>query len=59
MSYKTLYVRLLFLTLLIFGGSMLLHYIQTGDVYIGHLIVSVAACVLLIFRRTTSSREQA
>jgi len=54
MSYKTLYVRLLFLALLIFGGSMLLHYIQTGDVYIGHLIVSVAACVLL-----TSSHEQA
>jgi len=59
MSYKTLYVRLLFPALLIFGGSMLLHYIQTGDVYIGHLIVSVAACVLLIFRRTTSSHELA
>lgn len=59
MSYATLYVRLLFLALLIFGGSMLLHYIQTGDVYVGHLIVSVVAFVLLIFRRTTSSYEQA
>ncbi|WP_394679714.1 hypothetical protein [uncultured Exiguobacterium sp.] len=59
MSYKTFYVRLLFLALLIFGGSMFLHYIQTGDVYIGHLVVSTLACVLLIFRRTTSSREQA
>lgn len=59
MSYKTLYIRLLFLTLLIFGGSMLLHYIQTGDVYIGHLIVSVAACVFLLFRLTRSSHEQA
>ena len=59
MSYATLYVRLLFLALLIFGGSMLLHYIQTGDVYFGHLIVSVVAFALLIFRRTTSSHEQA
>ncbi|WP_294742454.1 hypothetical protein [uncultured Exiguobacterium sp.] len=59
MSYKTFYVQLLFLALLIFGGSMLLHYIQTRDVYIGHLVVSTLACVLLIFRRTTSSREQA
>lgn len=59
MSYKTLCVRLLYLALLIFGGSMLLHYIQTGDIYVGHLIVSVFACVLLILRRTTSSREQA
>ena len=59
MSYATLYVRLLFLALLIFGGSMLIHYIQTGDIYIGHLIVSVLACVLLIVRRTISPQKQA
>ncbi|KOP28791.1 hypothetical protein ACV3PA_13135 [Exiguobacterium acetylicum] len=59
MSYATLYVRLLFLALLIFGGSMLIHYIQTGDIYIGHLIVSVLACVLLIVKRTTSPHKQA
>lgn len=59
MSYKTLYTRLLFLTLLIFGGSMLLHYIQAGDVYIGQLVVSVLTCVLLLLKLTRSSHEQA